>query len=385
MRRGLGEPAGRGPVERWAAVALALAFVLLNAVFLVRKGVQLGGDSMRYIDGAGAWLEGRPLGGYTWAYQGYIAVVALGQVTGAGLPGVVGLQIAVAALAGAALIALGATLGGLLAGLVGAAFLVANPDVIRWHGYILTDSLYISAVVLVTLAVWRAAHRGGPWYGLALLVLLPAVTLRPTGLVLLPVAAFFWSARGVVKRDWTGFALGMLLAVVTASVVFSPRVQNTAGELPGQTLRSGRVIFRHSAFRMQMPEGESPGGRGWIADLHYVARHPGLTLELGARRVVVEVAHVRPYYQTRHNVLIVAVLLPLYALAAIGIVATWRHPLTHLVLGVIVAHLLLVAVSLADYDGRFLLHVWGPIAILAAAGVGRLMRGTGPGPPPPGR
>jgi hypothetical protein len=101
--------------------------------------------------------------------------------------------------------------------------------------------------------------------------------------------------------------------------------------------------------------------------------------------VVVEVAHVRPYYQTRHNVLIVAVLLPLYALAAIGIVATWRHPLTHLVLGVIVAHLLLVAVSLADYDGRFLLHVWGPIAILAAAGVGRLMRGTGPGPPPPGR
>jgi hypothetical protein len=381
MRRGLGESAGWRPIERWAALAVALAFVLLNAGFLARKGVQLGGDSTRYIDGARDWLEWRPLGGYTWTYQGYIAVIALGQVSGAGLPGVVGLQIAVAALAGIALVALGATLGGLLAGLVGAAFLVANPDVIRWHGYILTDSLYISAVVLVTLAVWRAAQRGGLWYGLALLVLLPVATLRPTGLVLLPVAAVFWSARGIVGRDWIGVALGVLLAVGTAAVVFSPRLQNTVGELPGQTLRSGRVIFRQSAFRMQMPKGESPGGHGWIADLRYIARHPGLTLELGARRVAVEVAHVRPYYRTRHNVLIVAVLLPLYALAAIGTVATWRHPLTHLVLGVIVAHLLLVAVSLADYDGRFLLHVLGPIAILAAAGVGKLMRGTGPGPP----
>lgn len=381
--RSAGESAGRWSLETWAALALALAFVLVNAGFLALKGVQLGGDSMRYIDGAKAWLESQPLGGYIWAYQGYIAVVAVGQVIGAGLPGVVGFQIAVAALAGAALVALGAALGGRLAGLVGAAFLLANPDVIRWHGYILTDSLYISAVVLVTFVVWRAAQRGGAWYALALLVLLSAATLRPTGLVLLPVAAAFWGLRGAVTRDWTGMALGMVVAVVVVWVVFSPRVQDTAGKLPGHTLRSGRVIYLHPAFRMEMPKAETPGGGGWGNDLRYIARHPGATLALGARRVAVEVAHVRPYYRTRHNVLIVAVLLPLYTLAALGVVATWRHPLTHLVLGLITGHLLLVAVSLADYDGRFLLYVLGPIGILAAAGVGRLMRGRGPGPARP--
>ncbi len=121
-----------------------------------------------------------------------------------------------------------------------------------------------------------------------------------------------------------------------------------------------------------MPRDETPRGAGWLSDLRYIQRHLGPTLALGARRVAVELAHVRPYYRARHNVLIVAVLLPLYTLALIGIAATWRHPLTHLLLALIAAHLLFVAVTLADYDGRFLLYILGPLAALAAAGVGRL-------------
>ena len=56
------------------------------------------------------------------------------------------------------------------------------------HAYILTDSLYISAVVIVRSWCGGLPTDGGRWYGLALLVLLPAATLRPTGLLLLPVA-----------------------------------------------------------------------------------------------------------------------------------------------------------------------------------------------------
>ena len=97
-----------------------------------------------------------------------------------------------------ALASLGATLGGLPAGVLSAAFLLANPDVIQWHAYILTDSLYISTVVIAVWVVWRAADRGGAWYVLALLVLLPARSVRPTGLLLLPVAGGFWVARGTV-------------------------------------------------------------------------------------------------------------------------------------------------------------------------------------------
>ena len=295
------EPPGRRCLERWVAGGLVAAFVLLNGALLALKGVQLGGDTSRYLDGARALLAGRPLGGYTWTYRGYMAVVAFWQEMGAGLPGVVGFQIVLAAVAGVAVAALGARLGGLLAGLIGAAFILVNPEVAQWHTYILTDSLYISAVAIVTFVVWRAAEHGGRWYGLALLVLLPAATLRPTALLLLPVAAAFWGVRGVVTRDWIGIALGVIGAVGAVLLVVSPRVQDTAAQLPGTTLRSGRVIYQEPAFRMEMPREEMPRSTGWLADLRYVRRHPGPTLTLGARRIAVELAHVRPFYRVRHN------------------------------------------------------------------------------------
>jgi hypothetical protein len=380
MTRTVGDPGGGRRLEWWVAGGLVIAFVLLNAGLLALEGVQRGGDTSRYVDGANVLLSPRPLGGYTWAYRGYMAVVAFWQAVGAGLLGVVGFQIGVASVAGVAVATLGATLGGPLAGLVGAAFLLVNPDVARWHGYILTDSLYISAVAIVAFVVWRAAERGGRWYGVALLVLLPAATLRPTALLLLPVTAAFWGWRGVVTRDWIGVALCVIGVVGAVLLLFSPRVQHTAGRLPGSTLRSGAVIYSHPAFRLKMPKDELPRVAGWRGDLHYVGRHPGLTLALGARRVAVELAHVRPYYRVRHNVLIVGMLLPLYTLALIGIAATWRHPLTHLLVGLIAAHMLFVAVTLADYDGRFLLYVFGPLAALAAAGFGRLTKGARGGP-----
>jgi 4-amino-4-deoxy-L-arabinose transferase-like glycosyltransferase len=361
------------------AGSLVLAFVVLNAGFLAAKGVQFGGDSSRYVGGAQLVLEGGPLRGNQWAYLSYIIVVALGKVVGVGLPGVVAFQIAMAAVAGLVLTLLGARLGGRLAGLVGAGFLLANPDVVRWHGYILTDSLYIAAVVLVVFVVWRATERGRGWYALALLVLVPAATLRPTGLLLVVAATVFWAIRGIVTRDRVGLALGILGILGMTLLFVSPLVTSTIGRIPSEGLRRGRVVYQYPGYRMAMPADDQPRS-GWLSDLRYVARHPGPTLALGARRVAMEMAHVRPYYRVRHNVMIVAVLLPLYALAAVGIAATWRHPLTHLLLGVVAAHLLLVAVCLADYDGRFLLHVMGPLAALAAAGVGRLTGGVPPVP-----
>jgi hypothetical protein len=302
------------------------------------------------------------------------------QAIGAGLPGVVGFQIGVAAIAGLALAAMAAALGGPLAGVAGAAFLLVNPDVVRWHAYILTDSLYISAVVIGAWAVWRAAERHGAWYGLALLVLIPAALLRPNGLVLLAVAGAFWVVRGTITRSWVGVILGSLAVVGMLLLVFSPRVHNTMGSIPGSLLRSGRVLYGESAFRREMPADATPARRGWLADLGYVARHPGASLALGARRVAVEFAHIRPYYRPSHNLLIAAVLLPLYALASVGVVATWRHPLTHWLLALVAAHLLVVAATLADHDGRFLLHVLGPIAVLAGAGFATLARRGKPRP-----
>lgn len=363
-------------------MALWAAFVLVNLVLLATHGVRPGGDTVRYLTGARSLRGGVMPVGLEWFYVSYTGVVAVMQTIGAGLPGVVGLQIGVAVLAGWALVSLGAVLGGSLAGVVGAAFVLANPDVARWHTYILTDSLYISTVILAVWAMWRATERGGAWYVVALLILVPATTLRPSGLVLVPVALVFWALRGAVLRDRRGVALA-LVGIVGAGLFlwYSPLVQSTLGRFPGYMLRTGQVFYNDTTFSRAMPQDGSQHGLGFGNDLAYVFRHPGASVALAARRVGIELAHVRPAYTTRHNLLIGLMVVPLYGLAALGAVTTWRHSLTHLLLVIIVGHLGLVAITLADLDGRFVLHVFGPLAVLAAAGVGRLVAGLRAAPP----
>jgi hypothetical protein len=111
---------------RWAIVGLVVVFLGLNAGLLWIAGVQLGGDSSRYIGGVEGLLAGRLPGGYGWTYAGYIAVVAVMQVIGAGLPGVVGLQIGVAGLAGLAVASWVPRLAA-LAGVVAARFSSSTP------------------------------------------------------------------------------------------------------------------------------------------------------------------------------------------------------------------------------------------------------------------
>jgi hypothetical protein len=109
--------------------------------------------------------------------------------------------------------------------------------------------------------------------------------LRPTGLLLLPVAAAFWGVRGALARDWIGVALGVIGIVGTVLLVFSPSVHDTAGKLPGYTLRSGRVIYQQSAFQVEMPADVTSGGAGWLADLATSAVIP---IDHARRRVAVE-------------------------------------------------------------------------------------------------
>lgn len=68
-------------------------------------------------------------------------------------------------------------------------FLSPIPTSRRWHAYVLTESIYISMVVLTTWTVYRAWTRRGIWYAAAVGTAALAAAVRPTGWLLLPIVA----------------------------------------------------------------------------------------------------------------------------------------------------------------------------------------------------
>ena len=365
MASSVGSAREKGPRFPNGGLVLLVLFVALNAALLIGGGIKTHGDAVRYLSGAERLLDGRPFVEKEASYLGYVALVAACQWVGIGLPGVVAFQLLVAGVAALAIYDLGRQLGGRWAGLVTAGLLVGNPDIARWHSHVLTDSLYTSLVVLVVWSVHGAPRPGWRGYGASVSILLLAAFIRPNGWILFPVAALYWLGEAVPSRRkrWLASAGVLLLFAAGAALpAFRGGIQQ---ESPEVMLRRGEVIWNYPPARLRMPP-DPVSSTGWVSALGYGLRHPVACARLALWRVGTELAHTRPFYSRRHNLLVLLFLTPLYLLALRGWLRSRRQPLARLAAWVILSHLLIVALTFADWDGRFLLYVLPLMGLLAA-------------------
>jgi len=346
-----------------AALGLAALSLAVNLSMLTVLGIRHGQDTIQFLDGASHLLSGEPLRGKEPSYVGYIAIIAAARAVGSGDGSMVALQFLVAAAAIAALYDLGRRLAGGTAGIITAAFVAIDVDIARWHVFVLTDSLYLSTVILVVWAACRTADYASSFrYGLAAALVAVAALLRPNGWLLGPIVAVFcisqtqWSQR----TKTVGVAVAIVLSVWTI-VSLPPGRTAVESERPDRALRDGVVMFGAPAMNIAMPKG--------------VSRQPIAIAKLAIARVGLELIHVRPFYSRAHNAAIVVLLVLVYPLAVIGAVRWRREPLAQLAIAVVAADLLIVAATFADWDGRFLLHTFALITVLAAGEAAVRLRG----------
>jgi len=357
--------------RRWItffAGGLLIATFLCVNLYLAADGVRPGGDAFRYISGAEHLLDGQTLEGDQRRYAGYIAVVAASDWVGAGLAGVVALQLTAAAAAAVALFDLGRQLKGLVAGWVATFLFVANLDLAQWHFYVMTDSLYISAVVFMSWGLARVLNDRRDWW-LLMLLAIAAASLRPHGWLLIPIAAACILATFLRGRAGRWPAAAGLAATLVLAIALLPFTGAGEHEEPAEMLRLGEVVGRLPEWRLEMPEDARASGTGWRVVADYAVHHPTATARLAVARVAAELAHLRPGFSNAHNLAIVAVLLPQYLTAVLGVRRTHRPDIAAMLLVVIAVHFTVVAITFANWDGRFLLYVLPSIGLFSGCGV----------------
>jgi 4-amino-4-deoxy-L-arabinose transferase-like glycosyltransferase len=354
-----------------AALAILFAgYPALCAWLLTHGGIRVVGDGVVYVQAAEDLSQGRPLPEFLRSRFVYVCLIAICQCTGIGLGALVAFQILSAGIAAIALYDLGRRLCGPWAGIVAAAILLLNPDLIRWHAFILTDSLYISSVIIASWAMNWALLHGKVGYGLAIGILALAAFLRPNGWILVFLAGCYWffSLTTRLRVRVAGISLAGIAFVAGCFfvLVFHPGLLTNS---PDTMLRRGEVIWGFPASRLSMPSETDTDDGGLSGAIGYVLRHPLASTKLAAVRVFTEMAHTRPFYSRAHNLFCLIFLVPVYVLAVSGFLRRCRQPLAWLLMVVIVSHLLVQAVNYADWDGRFLLYVLPLIGVLAACGL----------------
>lgn len=354
----------------------ALLFVATAALMWAVRGVHHGGDTSRYVGGADRLLSGQPLVELQQANLGYVAFVALTEVLGVGLAGIIAAQVLISALCVLALYDLGRRLGGEISGVAAASLYAANVDLARFTFAILTDSLYTSGIILSVYLTYRTMAIDRRWAVPAAATVLITASIRPSGMFITPV--FGTCLAFVMLRDrnllWKGVATAAVL-IGSVWLVAAPARSVVDNNHPAQWLIEGSVVWGHDASRMDMPP--APGVDDSLSALRYCGEWPRACASLFLERVRVEHVHTRPFYSFSHNLLILLVLPPLYGLAAVGLWAARDQPVTALSLTLIVVHAAVVGLTTADWDGRYLLYTLPLITLYSGVGIAAIARRFG--------
>lgn len=347
----------------WVLPALITGGVAaVGCALLATRGVIQAGDTGHYLAGAQGLIAGEGLEGIERAYPLYSAVLAVAVWTNGDLAAVALLQILVAAAGGWILYLLGARVSGPPAGLIAGALYLANFDLQRWHTYILTDSLFTSAVIVVMLLLILAVQRGGAFTIVAQCGGILAVGIRPNGWQLLAVTVGFilFELGRSPKTRWLFAATGV--TGVMALAVFNPVSRERIGfGSPTEKMEQGVVIPGYPDGWHQMPPAES-------TLLLYASTYPSEVAGLMFERILTEFSAVRPFYSRVHNIAIGSLMLMTYSLAAVGL---WRRRHSRLIQAasaIVLSQVVFVAIAFASYDGRFVSHIYPALAVLSGAG-----------------
>lgn len=350
------------------AVLLAVGMPL---VALALRGVQPAGDTARYMEGARVLLAGDGVPQDALPYTGYVAVVAAVRALGLSTTAIALLQISCAAAAVLAVHRTANALAGPRAAALSALGLALNVDIWTWHLYVLTDSLYVTAVAVTTWLLHRAIEqRSKPAWVAAVAAAVAMVSLRPNGWLLLAAFGSYTTWRLLQRRRLLAAVLVLMAAGAVA--LQSPALQADDNVQAERMLREGVVNWGDRSSAHTMP-GDVGGVRDATTALAYTADQPVAVLRLAGARVATEMAHVRPYYSTLHNAGIVLFLVPLYSLALVGAWGHRRQPLLWLLVLTAGTHMLIIAATFADYDGRFLLYSVPALTVLAGCGADQVL------------
>ena len=371
-----------------ASRKMRLSYWLLGAAFLIfavqvtfflQDGVLIAGDSDRYIQGAVELITEGSISGKAENYRGYVVfIAALQYLTGdidlANQLAII-LQAFFLAIALIGIFALTRLLYSPLAGGIAALMFATNFYALRWTPYILTEALFIAMVVI---ACWLTikSMRERKWILPALVAITMMMFLRPNGVILAPLMMLFLLLSFSRFTRYSVTLVALLAALISWNSV--SRNLNDVASHEGllQQFEQGNVIW--GTAHIEMPKLLHATGSDARDVPRYLMSYPLESLTLVVKRLFASWSWYRESYSIHHKFFL-GVMIPLiYGLAILGIYAVARQNSrgAYLPALLILGQSVVIALSFANHDHRFINYIMPMVFVYAAAGfvqVGRII------------
>ena len=361
-----------GPSTSAALVGIIALWALVQiAFYLLYGGIHPANDTERYMGAAIDILSGQPVEGKVANYLGYNTFIALNMFLGGGTTSIVLFQMALSLIAGITVWRIGRYIYGNASGFIASLAFVTYPTVQQWNLYILTESLFISLVII---SIYMSIiARTWPKLVIAICIVLFTSTIRPNGFII-PLAVLIYIAHLLWIRDKKVYLVILIIFSAAIAILAFNNIDDMARE---ETIlrhyEEGTVIYgyRSNLDNAAFDASSCSGIDSTVGQIFcFFKNHPLTTVKLIILRFGSFLLHVRPYWSDFHNIFSLVTLIPIYILALTSVFsAKSQHPEAWLLISVFFLQGVLVSFTFADWDGRFLNVVLPPIIILASGGL----------------
>jgi 4-amino-4-deoxy-L-arabinose transferase-like glycosyltransferase len=335
-------------------------------------GIKYWLDTGRYLGAADNIISGLSLQGREIQFSGYILLISLIKVLNLPLISIVVIQIAVALTAAFLMLKCVEKVSkSKIAAVLSFFLFLCNPFIVRWHLYILTESLYTSMVLICLILLYYAVEKKTiKYYLLSFAFLLITISLRPNAWILLPLFFVSYVSYSYLKKH-IKIVLAILfpLVFILAAAGISGINNSIMITSPIDNLQKGVTVWGHDELNMDMPKDSVIDKSNWTAGFEYVVRYPIESISLAFMRVWYSVVHIRPYHSLEYKIHVLLWIIPAYILSVIALLVFWKEKIVKLAFWFIVAHLIVVALSYAEHDSRFDTYILPVFYLLAGIGI----------------
>jgi hypothetical protein len=347
---------------------LLSCWILVNGFLLYSLGIKYAIDTIRFDAEASAWINGTFEPSYRMWYAGYIAVLVICKSLFHSIYPSIFFQYILSAVATIYFYkGLGNLFKNVQIAFYSTLFLIGYFPIQQWNTCLLTESMFIS---LVLLFVWALSieNNSRKWFTLLLISIL-ATSLRPNGGILLLSTCAIYSVQQIKldKRFLLVFSIGIIIMLFVLQ-----NETDTFYQFLLDSFNKGEIIcgYKNASIHTTYTTNDSSSG-SVTKILHLITQHPSKSMQLYIGRFIELWSDVRVYYSLVHNLFIACFLLFAYTMAAIGCIQ-YRKVYTALVWTTALycgLNTLLVMITYADWDGRFLAPLLPMIFIWSGLGI----------------
>lgn len=352
---------------------LAILWFAVQLYFFQSLGVRIVPDSsFRYIPYATQIAETWQLGdSHDNRYFLYIAFLALFVKSDGGLTISIIVQ---TALSGVACILFYKTVKHLtnqnrLSAILATTIFILWKDIQYLNVYILTESLFISALILVFYALVKS--RSWKDYLVVIALCAPPALLRPNGfIVLIAVLVCFALHYSHLLFRYRKLLISSAVVGVIILITILDRYLLTTFAIV-ETYARGEVIYASNIFAVPadgvvLPtEKDSP----LLRILYFILQNPVFFFKLFFAKLIVFIAYAKPYYSFVHNLSILFVIYPLYFFTAWLFLKDRKNAARAFAPTVFVLQAFIVAATSEDWDSRFITLLLPVIMASGVAGI----------------